>query len=239
MTFDEWLIARLRLWGAYSGAYDGAHGRGVIQALERFQRAARLLVSGQADAATVAALRLDPGSKIDRSVDVQVPAEPVWMREARRFMGLKEIPGPKSNPTIISWAKSVGGWVASFFTNDDTAWCGLFVGHVIAQTLPRELLPKNPLGALEYNKLGRRLVNPALGAIVTFTRSGGGHVAFYMGEDATHYHVLGGNQKNSVSITRIEKDRLSQFRWPNTGEAPVGGRIMLTAAGVPVSTNEA
>jgi uncharacterized protein (TIGR02594 family) len=242
MTFEEWLISRLRAHGAYAGVMDGVYGRSLIDALARFQRAEGLKINGKADEETVKALRRAANS-LDDSADTEtvpsIPAEPVWMREARRFVGLREIPGSQSNPTIVGWANALGGWVAGFFKNDDIAWCGLFIGHVIAATLPREPLPKNPLGALEWNKLGRRLTIPVLGAILTFTRSGGGHVGIYVGEDATHYHVLGGNQSNSVSITRIEKSRLSAIRWPATGDEPRGGKVILTAAGVAVSKNEA
>lgn len=47
-----------------------------------------------------------------------------------------------------------------------------------------------------------------------------------------------GNQQNSVSITRIEKGRLEDMRWPSTAPAPQSGRVMLTASGA-VSHNEA
>lgn len=239
MTFDEWLIFRLKYHGAYEGVNDGVHGRAVIIALQRFQRSAGIRVTGIADDATVAALRADRPSG-EPGTGPAIPAEPVWLREARRFMGLKEIAGLKSNATIMGWAQRFGGWIASFYTNDDIAWCGLFVGHVVAVTLPREKLPTNPLGALQWAKFGRELNGPALGAILVFRRDGGGHVGFYLGETATHYRVLGGNQNNSVSITLIAKDRLvtSGIRWPTTGEQPALGRVM--SAGLdPVTTNEA
>lgn len=241
MTFDEWLISRLRHHGAYDGVSDGVHGRAVITAIERFQRAAGIRVTGVADDATVAALRADRPGGASASRDAPaIPRDPVWLREARRFMGLKEIAGAKSNPTIMGWAKRFGGWIANYFTNDDIPWCGLFVGHVVAVTLPREKLPTNPLGALQWAKFGRELSVPALGAILVFTRSGGGHVGFYVGETATHYRVLGGNQLNSVSITQIEKQRLviGGIRWPTTGEQPALGRL-VSAALDPVTTNEA
>ncbi len=244
MTFDEWLIDRLRTAGAYAGTMDGVHGREVIAALERFQRANSLKVTGKADAATVAELRVvkrsgDSGVKTyDKAPEL--PKEPVWMREARRFVGQKEIPGPKSNPVIMGWAKRFGGWIANYFSDDDIPWCGLFIGHVIATTLPKEPLPANPLGALQWRKFGKE--TPAsLGAILVFSRSGGGHVGIYVGEDKSHYHVLGGNQSNMVNVTRIDKSRLvaGGIRWPKTGEAPIGGKVTLSTSGVPVSTNEA
>ncbi|PWE52137.1 TIGR02594 family protein [Metarhizobium album] len=239
MDFDKWVIERLRVHGAYGGVVDNVPGRAMIAGLLRFQRSVGLEETGLANKATVDALRAQPSNGKVLAMAPLVPAEPVWMRDARRFMGLKEVAGAKSNPTIISWAKRLGGWVASYFTNDDIPWCGLFVANIMATTLPRELLPKNPLGALEWSKFGIPLPEPILGAIMTFTRTGGGHVGLYVGEDATHYHILGGNQSNSVSITRIDKARLHSIRWPSTGGFPSGGRVRLTSAGVPVSKNEA
>jgi len=242
MDFDEWLISRLRAHGAYAGVMNGVYGRSVIDALKKFQEAEHLPVTGKADDATVNALRREgawrDGGYKNVGTSVQRPSEPVWMREARRLAGTREIPGAKSNPIILDWAKKLGGWVASFYQNDDTAWCGLFVGNVIATTLPEEPLPKNPLGALEWGKLGRHMNVPALGAVMTFTRPGGGHVGLYAGEDDENYMILGGNQGNTVKVSPIAKDRLVETRWPATGEEPVGARVRATANG-PVSRNEA
>ncbi|MGO8323698.1 TIGR02594 family protein [Rhizobium ruizarguesonis] len=241
--FDQWLIQRLRLHGAYAGVVDGAHGRATIEALKRFQHAECLPETGQADEATVEALRYDPARTANSAPVIvtsapRMPAEPVWMREARRFMGLKEIAGAASNPTILGWAKRLGGWIVSFYTNDDTPWCGLFVGNLISTTLPQERLPSNPLGALEWGKFGQPMTAPALGAILVFQRPGGGHVGLYAGEDDENYIVLGGNQGNSVKFSPVEKRRCVGIRWPKTGEQPVGGRVRATATGE-VSRNEA
>lgn len=245
MDFDTWVISRLKAHGVYSGASDGVPGRAMIAGLTDFQKTHGLRVTGMADKLTVALLRADPkrpGSALTvyASGPIEPPAEPIWMREARRYLGLAEIPGPKSNPIIIGWAKRLGGWIAGFYTDDDIPWCGLFIGTVIATTLPAELLPANPLGALNWSKFGRPLSKPSLGAIMTFRRPGGGHVGIYAGEDATHYHILGGNQSNKVSITRVDKNRLDAIRWPSTGtEAPAGKPVLLSPSGAPVSRNEA
>ncbi|NTA10727.1 TIGR02594 family protein [Agrobacterium tumefaciens] len=238
MNFDQWLIWRLRLHGAYAGSMDGAHGRAVIDAIKKFQFAEKLPETGKADAATVEALRKQPGLSMVKVEAPKQPVEPVWMREARRYMGLKEIAGPKSNPVIIGWAKKLGGWIAGYYTDDDIPWCGLAVANWISTPLPGEFLPSNPLGALNWSTFGRD-VPVCVGAILVFRRPGGGHVGFYVGEDRTHYYVLGGNQNNSVSITRIEKSRLVASRWPKTGEPPVPGRVQLSATGAPISRNEA
>jgi hypothetical protein len=76
------------------------------------------------------------------------------------------------------------------------------------------------------------------GAVLVFKRPGGGHVGFYVGEDATSYFVLGSNQADSVCIERISKDRCVALRWP-TESNPIGGPLMMASNGIPVSTNEA
>ena len=79
----------------------------------------------------------------------------------------------------------------------------------------------------------------APGAVLVFDRAGGGHVGFYVGEDWTHYHVLGGNQGDCVSIMRLEKKRCVARRWPR-GVAVTGKPVvMTTAADIAVSKDEA
>jgi hypothetical protein len=73
--------------------------------------------------------------------------------------------------------------------------------------------------------------------VLVFARKGGGHVGFYVGEDATAYHVLGGNQGNAVNVMRIAKDRCIAIRWPE-GE-PVVGKPVILASNGQLSRNEA
>jgi hypothetical protein len=79
-----------------------------------------------------------------------------------------------------------------------------------------------------------------LGDVLTFKRNGGGHVGLYVGEDRTHYHVLGGNQNNQVNVMRIAKTRLHQARrtaWKIAQPSNVR-KIELSNKGI-ISTNEA
>jgi uncharacterized protein (TIGR02594 family) len=161
---------------------------------------------------------------------------PKILVEAVKHIGVKEIVGKKHNPTILSWAKALG--LEKVYTNDEIPWCGLFVAYCAhASGLP---VVKHPLWALNWNKYGNVAQVPMLGDVLTFTRNGGGHVGIYVGEDTTHYHVLGGNQNNSVSVSRIAKDRLSQARrtaWKIAQPASV--RVVHLAAKGVVTTNEA
>ncbi len=63
------------------------------------------------------------------------------------------------------------------------------------------------------------------------------HVGFYAGEDASAYHVLGGNQNDSVSLARIGKERLLDIRWPATVPLSAGGPVVKEAR-ASLSTDE-
>ncbi|MDL2401272.1 TIGR02594 family protein [Rhizobium mayense] len=233
-SFDEWLAGRLAIHGH---PVSGAGAKAVSVALMAFQSSIGLAVTGTANADTVAALRktTDQVTNISQYQAVPVaPTKPSWMREAERLIGLHEGVGAANNPTIIGWAKKLGGWISSYYTQDSTPWCGLFQAHCIGAALPTERLPDNPLGALNWATFGRALQTPAPGAILVFKRTGGGHVTQYYGENETHFCCLGGNQSDAVTNDDwVPKERLVAIRWPLTGEAPVGGRMMLTANHTP------
>lgn len=160
--------------------------------------------------------------------------DPKWLTIAVGHIGLKEIVGPKHNSTILGWLAKLKAW----WKDDETPWCGTFVAECLSSAnLP---IIKNWMRAKDWAAYGSnlRLSRLARGAILVFAREGGGHVGFYVGEDMTHYHVLGGNQGNAVSITRIAKARLIAARWPK--DVPVlGGPVLLGSNGVAVTTNEA
>ena len=59
-------------------------------------------------------------------------------------------------------------------------------------------------------------MQPITGAVLVFERRSGGHVGFALGQDDTHFYVLGGNQSDAVTIARVAKSRLLGARWPAT-----------------------
>ncbi len=165
--------------------------------------------------------------------------EPAWLIAARAKLGTRETPGPANSGTIMGWAKRLGTKVLGIAYNADSVpWCGVFV----AACMQEAGLPTAPIAvrASAWSAYGQRLRFERLapGAILVFQRPGGGHVGFYVGEDATSYHVLGGNQSDAVTIMRIAKDRCVAARWP-TGVAVIGGPVRLAANGAPLSRNEA
>jgi uncharacterized protein (TIGR02594 family) len=158
--------------------------------------------------------------------------DPRWLTTAKKFDGLREVVGPKHNQIIIGWLEKLKAW----WRNDETPWCGVFVAHCMQESgLP---YPKYYMRAKAWSDYGSNLRPDRLapGAILVFDRAGGGHVGFYVGEDAQHFYVLGGNQGNAVNTMKLTKNRLVASRWPKD-EPVIGGRIRL--AGGKVSTNEA
>jgi len=166
---------------------------------------------------------------------LQNEKSPKILVEAVKNLGVKEIVGKNHNPTILGWAKELG--IQKVYTEDEIPWCGLFIAH--CAYVANVQVVERPLWALNWAKYGNLVETPMLGDILTFKRNGGGHVGIYVGEDDKYYHVLGGNQNNSVSVSRIAKSRLYQARrtaWKIAQPANVR-RVFLEAKGE-ITTNE-
>lgn len=158
-----------------------------------------------------------------------------WMFVAKSLIGTKENPGKRSNnPNILQWAAlaEIPG-----YTDDDIPWCGLFVAHCLVEAGVEYV--KDPLWARNWVHFGKKLDQPAYGAIMVFQRPSGGHVAFYTGEDDDHYFVLGGNQSDQVNITKIAKNRLLGIAWPTRFLARLGTTATQTAGDYDESKDEA
>ena len=155
--------------------------------------------------------------------------------QAVKLIGTKEIVGKEHNPTIMFWAKELK--LSSVYNADEIPWCGLFIAYC-CKMAGLDVIDK-PLWALSWSNWGLPVSEPMLGDVLTFKRDGGGHVGIYVGEDVTHYHVLGGNQGNAVSVSRIAKSRLYKARrteWKIAQPANVR-KVHLAAKGV-ITTNE-
>lgn len=166
--------------------------------------------------------------------------DPRWLAAARAKLGTREAPGTANNPTILGWAKRLGAKILGIaFNADSTPWCGLFVATCVHEVgiMPAPIAVRAKAWASWGLNLRPERVAP--GAVLVFDRAGGGHVGFYVGEDHTCYHVLGGNQGDRVSIMRLEKSRCIARRWPE-GEPVIGKPKAMTAtAGIPLSRDEA
>jgi uncharacterized protein (TIGR02594 family) len=170
---------------------------------------------------------------------------PNTIREGLKLYGTKEVVGKGSNRTIIGWRDELNGATTNGkpiivgFTDDDIPWCGLYAAIVTYRRLRRiEEVVASPLWARNWSKYGIKSSLASLGDVLVFSRGSGGHVGFYIGEDDACYHVLGGNQSNAVTITRIMKTRLLACRRPPYVIVPAACKPFRLAATGTVSTNE-
>ena len=131
---------------------------------------------------------------------------------AMRFVGVKEVSGSGSNAMILSMLqldnKSAKG--------DEVPWCSAFVNYIAwLFRLPRSksLAARSWLGVgnpIRIPKEGE-VVEWYAGDVVILKRGSGeqpgpevlnapGHVGFFVRRDGNTVYVLGGNQKDTVSV---------------------------------------
>lgn len=158
--------------------------------------------------------------------------DPAWLAEARRNIGVREIKGSNHEPKILAWWKAIrrGG-----IKDDETPWCAAFVGGCLEAA---GLTSSRFESATSYETWGQYLSGPAYGCVVTFTRAGGGHVGFVVGESAAgDLMVLGGNQGDAVNIRAFSRARATAYRWPNG--VPLPSTSVLPVLTAERSTSEA
>jgi uncharacterized protein (TIGR02594 family) len=141
-------------------------------------------------------------------------AEPTWLAAARADIGQRETLGPNDSPWIRTMLAKLGAkWLLG------QPWCGGAVAKWVSDAgfVP---VPKW-WQARAWAAWGQPLDRPAHGCIVVFSRQGGGHVGFVVGEDAAgNLLVLGGNQGDAVNVRAFPRARVLAYRWPPGRELP-------------------
>lgn len=175
---------------------------------------------------------------------------PYMVEEGIKLIGIKEVPGPTSNPQILEFAKFLK--VDNIYKNDDTAWCALAQNYIAVKS-GKKVEYRDAydfIRALSFAKLGKEvcindwtiipLEEAMFGDSLVFKRPDGGHDAVYIGESSTHFIVMGGNQNNMYGFTRVAKERLVAVRRPKyiMGLPESVKKYFLTNEGVPATTNE-
>lgn len=169
--------------------------------------------------------------------------ELIHVATARKYLGTQEIKGPKHNPEILALTTKAFAATGkkSWIHDDETPWCGNFLGGVFAECGLGNKIPKEFYRAKEWESAGTKLSKPAYGCVVTFTRDGGGHVGIVVGVTKSgNLKVLGGNQSDGVNIADFAPSRATSYRWVSSGTVPTQARYTLPVlpAGR-ISTNEA
>lgn len=159
--------------------------------------------------------------------------EPRWLSAARRYIGVREIRGPRHEPVIRRWLRRLQAW----WDDDETPWCGVFVAAVMEESGVKP--PEHWYRARAWLDWGNPIGTPAVGCVVVFERGPtSGHVGFVVGLD-THGNllVLGGNQGDAVTIAAFPQSRVLGYRWPAAEVRDLAALPVLGDA--PVSRTEA
>lgn len=183
---------------------DGVFGPLTEKAIQNFQRKNGLPGGGIIGEITLDFLKFELVSPFANGVDLR---KDIW-NTAYAEIGVKSILGHQHHPRILEYHSTTGG-----FSDDETPWCSSFVQWVLKQN---GVGGTGSAAARSWMNWGTKTTHPKQGDIVVFWRvavnSWQGHVGFYSHEDATHIHVLGGNQSRAVNIQRYAKTRLLGYR---------------------------
>jgi uncharacterized protein (TIGR02594 family) len=132
---------------------------------------------------------------------------------AKKYLGTKEIDGPKSNPLISRWISIAADWLEK--DDSATAWCGCFRGSIGLETGTG--VPKNHFRAASWATWGKAvpLDKPAewqQGDTIVMARPGGNHVTLLDRVAGGYAYCLGGNQSDAVTVSRFALDRITAVR---------------------------
>ncbi len=153
-----------------------------------------------------------------------------WVNELLKVRGLHEV---QNYSALVKWLKSDGNTLGD---PRKFPWCGDALATALKLALPSEELPSNPYWVRNFAEWGLG-VKPQYGAILVFQRGSGGHIGFYMGETKDYYLVLGGNQGNAVTVSRVAKSRCIGVRWPKSYPQN-NKKVFVTGNDYNITTNE-
>jgi len=130
---------------------------------------------------------------------------------AARFLGIREAAGAAHSPQIMAMLHLDANWPSG----DEVPWCSAFCNYVAwLLDLPRS----KSLAARSWLAVGKpvTLHEAQCGNdIVVFSRGNNpqqGHVAIFDRLDGDGVFVLGGNQGDSVTVSRFPVDRVVGVR---------------------------
>lgn len=149
-----------------------------------------------------------------------------WLDWARGELDadVREWRGDRDNPRILGYLDHCTA--RRFPRRDETPWCSAFVCAAFERTGYEST--RDP-AARSWIRWGLQ-VTPRVGCVVVFPRPPlpwSGHVGLLaaFAEDG-RIELLGGNQRNSVSMSRRRLSDAIGFRWPYDGRLPEAKCVM-------------
>jgi uncharacterized protein (TIGR02594 family) len=143
---------------------------------------------------------------------------PPWLKLAYQELelGVKEIPGSSHNQRILLYHK----FTSLDASEDEVPWCSAFVNYCMRMA---GLTGTHKANARSWLDWGIELDEPRIGCVAVLWRSDPeswkGHVGFYVGDIGLQsIRLLGGNQKDSVSVQPFADRKVIQYRWPKESD---------------------
>lgn len=248
------MIQRALLAAGHELVSDGDFGTITQTAVKQFQVAHGLASVGYVGPKTAAALDgvLAKGDPPPTPLPSALKVAP-HLATMRAITGTKEVPGSANSPVIMSWRDVIAKAFpemrdyAMGYTGDAIPWCGFGMAYCLAQNGLRPVFGKSDTqrfmwaGAWSQDCAELKLLKPPypVGSILTFTRSGGGHVALLEGEDGDTFIIRGCNQSDMVNVVTKGKAQFTAATWPRALPIPAYARPPRTLAGAISAGKEA
>lgn len=196
-----------------------------------YRTAAEKIPAGKGDEVALAAytLALEYGDIVMNSNDKVVYTQPVEnqkRRPRRKLLDVvleelheREIAGPDHNPNVTKY------WDVSWHKpgNDDDAWCMVWLQWCFREAGLPYLTSPRALDCLNWGKLVPLHKLKPGDVLVKDYGNGRGHVAILLQETATHYKILGGNQRQRKKDPS-DTGSVNASWWPKVGDGVWHGR---------------
>jgi uncharacterized protein (TIGR02594 family) len=144
------------------------------------------------------------------------PNDPPWLKQAFADLGLQELPGAAARPRIVEMYAKAGH---PEITSDEVAWCSAAVNAWMVESNIRGTGSLVARSWLSWGRAVDRRKTIPRGAVLVLRRgrsSWQGHVCLCLQDRDGILTVIGGNQKDGVTIDRYRKATLIGARWPDT-----------------------
>lgn len=151
--------------------------------------------------------------------------KPRYIEEAEKLLGTKEIQGKLANEKIKDLYADAG---SPEVQSDEVPWCAAFIGACLVRANKPST---GTLLARDYLKYGKSLgKKPKLYSIGVMSRGNSsweGHVGFVVDFNDTYVWLLGGNQANSVNVTKYARSKFLGFVIPKDEDADLTQKELI------------
>jgi uncharacterized protein (TIGR02594 family) len=145
-----------------------------------------------------------------------------WIEIAKGEVGQRETAGAKHNPRVVEYHQTT----SLKATSDEVPWCSSFVNWCMKQA---GIAGTGSAAAKSWLSWGTSC-DPRTGCVVVIRQkftggdkstgsASGYHVGFLQSLTDTHVEILGGNQGDSVKLSKfpLAKYTVEGYRWPKEG----------------------